>query len=136
MTDLAQLGLEASETALPCDVLKVQGIQLSPGEQVLALEQSYDCMVWQLSRLVHKRIFLAVHCHQGMARNASSASIRPASAKQQVSSSSSKEGVWLKETQIAAHFMHGSMRGKRTEIQTQFNSQSASLTWSLQQQQR
>lgn len=81
--DLAQLGLEAPEAALPCDVLKVQGIQLSPGQQVLALEQSYDGMVWQLSRLIHKRIFLAVHSHQGMTRNASSASVRPSSAKQQ-----------------------------------------------------
>ncbi len=78
VTDLPQLGLEASEAALPCDVLKVQGIQLSPGQQVLALEQSYDGVVWQLSRLVHKRVFLAVHGHQGMARNASSASVRPA----------------------------------------------------------
>ena len=52
--DLPQLGLETSEAALPSDVLKVQGIQLGPGQQVLALEQSYDGMVWQLGRLVHK----------------------------------------------------------------------------------
>ncbi len=115
-TDLPQLGLEASEAALPCDVLKVQGIQLGPGQQVLALEQSYDGMVWQLSRLIHKRIFLAIHCHQGMARNASSASVRPASAKQQVSSSS--KGLWLKQMQTAVQFMHGSMRETRTENKT------------------
>ena len=63
-------------------MLKVQCIQLGPREQVLPLQQSYDSMVWQLSRLIHKGVLLAIQRQQGMARDAQSVgSIRPAWAK-------------------------------------------------------